>query len=101
LHTNSVKAKKVLSKAKTSASYWMDKVRKPGSSPHFNVQIHYRGERHRFPLETGDKSAAAEKARDRFLFLIANGWPATLEHFKPAASPKIEASTIGGLTLLC
>jgi integrase len=97
LHTSSAKAKRVLSKAKTSASYWMDKVRKPGSSPHFNVQIHYRGERHRFPLETGDKSAAAEKARDRFLFLIANGWPATLEHFKPAASPKIEASTIGGL----
>lgn len=97
LHTGFIQVKKVQSKAKTSASYWTNKVRKPGSSPHFNVQIHYRGERHRFPLETGEKSVAAEKARDRFVFLIANGWPATLEHFKPAASPKIKASTIGGL----
>jgi len=97
LHTKPRSPKRPQAKAKTSTLYWLDKVRRPGSSPHFNVQIHYRSERHRFPLETGEKSVAAEKARDRFLYLIANGWNATLEHFKPIAAAKVKSSTIGGL----
>lgn len=81
--------------AKTSAAYWHPKVHKPGSSPHYNVQIHYRGERHRFPLETAEKAAAAERARERYLYLTAHGWPATLAHYKPKTVKQPKAATIG------
>lgn len=90
LHT---KAKKAV--PKTAAAYWLGKVHKPGKSPHFNIQIHYRGERHRFPLETAEKTAAAEKARDRFLYLVAHGWAATLAHYKPETVKQRKPATLG------
>jgi len=90
LHTKTKKAV-----PKTAAAYWLNKVHKPGDSPHFNVQMHYRGERHRFPLETAEKTAAAEKARDRFLYLVAHGWPATLAHFKPETVKQKRPATLG------
>ena len=90
LHT---KAKKAV--PKTAAAYWINKVHKPGDSPHFNVQMHYRGERHRFPLETAENTAAAEKARERFLYLVAHGWPATLAHFKPETVKQKRPATLG------
>ena len=90
LHTKSKKAV-----PKTATAYWLNKVHKPGDSPHYNVQMHYRGERHRFPLETAEKSAAAEKARDRFLYLVAHGWPDTLAHYKPETVKQKRPATLG------
>lgn len=80
---------------KTSAAYWLTKVSKPARSPHFGVQIHHQGERHRFPLLTADKTIAAERARDRFLHLVANGWQKTLEHFKPETVKIAKPASIG------
>ncbi len=82
---------------KTAAAYWLSKVHKPGASPHYNVQIAHRGERHRFPLETADKSIAAEKARARYLHVVAHGWAATLEEFKPETLKVAKAATVGAL----
>jgi integrase len=85
------------SRAKTSADYWMDKVRIPAGSAMYGVQIAYQGQRHRFPLETADCKLAAKKASARYLFLVANGWAATLAEFKPGAGKKVKVGTVGAL----
>ncbi|WP_395746086.1 hypothetical protein [Prosthecobacter sp.] len=97
---NQKSAQKVHSKPKkavpkTAAAYWLNKVHKPGNSPHFNIQIKHRGQRHRFPLETADKSIASERARERYLHLVAHGWEATLQKFKPRSVPTKKTATIG------
>jgi integrase len=93
MHTKPTKATKAL--PKTAAAYWLAKVHKPGSSPHYNAQIAHRKQRHRFPLETADRAIAAERARDRYLHIVAHGWPATLEKFKPEAVKALKIATIG------
>jgi integrase len=49
----------------------------------------------RFPLKTADKDRAAEGARDRYIHLVAHGWPATVAKFKPTAVKKLKVATIG------
>jgi integrase len=93
MHTKPTKVTKAL--PKTAAAYWLAKVHKPGSSPHYNAQIAHRKQRHRFPLETADRAIAAERARDRYLHIVAHGWPATLEKFKPEAVKALKIATIG------
>jgi integrase len=81
---------------KTATAYWLKKVKKPAGSALFGIQIAYRSHRHRFPLETANAEAAAEKARNIYLSLVANGWESTLAQFKPRAAPKpARAATIG------
>ena len=89
--------------AKTSAAHWLGKVKKPAGSGLYGVQIAHRGTRHRFPLETANQAAAAEKARKIYLYIVANGFEAALEEFnpkvaaKPAASATTTTCTIGEL----
>ncbi len=73
---------------KTAAGYWTSKVRKPAGSALYGVQVAYRGKRHRFPLQTANREAAADKARQIYLSLVAVGWEATLAAFNPKAEPK-------------
>jgi integrase len=80
---------------KTAAAYWTSKVKKPAESGLYGVQIKYNGTRARFPLGTADKQLASERARDRFLSLVANGWEATLQKFKPEAAKPVKVATIG------
>jgi integrase len=83
--------------AKTSAAYWAGKVQKPGGSAHYGIQIFYKGFRHRFPLETANKDEAGEKARERYVFLVANGWDAALSRFKPKTVKVKKSATVGAL----
>jgi integrase len=83
--------------AKTSAAYWLEKVQKPAGSAMYGVQIAYQGERGRFPLETADKKLAAEKARARYVHLVAHGWAATKAKFKPGSVKKAKAATVGAV----
>ncbi|MDB6134700.1 MAG: hypothetical protein JWM59_2943 [Verrucomicrobiales bacterium] len=80
---------------KTAAAYWLSKVKKPSGSNLYGVQIAHRGQRHRFPLETSNREAAAEKARGIYLSLAANGMETTLEIRKPRTAKKIQTATIG------
>ncbi len=73
---------------KTAAAYWIPKVKKPVGSGLYNLQVAYRGRRHRFPLETANREAAGEKARQIYLSLVAVGWEATVAAFNPIAAPK-------------
>jgi integrase len=95
VHTKSVPAKAAKPQPKTAVAHWLGKVRKPKDRPHYNVQIKHQGERHRFPLMTADKAIAAERARDRYLHLVANGWQTTLEHYKPEIVKPQKPATIG------
>ena len=81
--------------AKTAAAYWMGKVKKPAGSGLYGVQIAYRGTRHRFPLETANQAAAAEKARNIYLSLVANGVEATVATIKPRTVKATGIATIG------
>jgi integrase len=80
---------------KTAAAFWLSKVKKPAGSALFGVQIAYRGQRHRFPLETANREAAAEKARGIYLQLVAKGWEGALTAFKPNAVKREKPATIG------
>jgi len=80
---------------KTAAAYWLGKVRKSAGSALYGVQIAYRGKRHRFPLETANAEAAAEKARSIYLSLVANGWDGALAQFKPQAVQQFRPATLG------
>lgn len=80
---------------KTAAAYWLGKVKKPAGSALYGVQIAYRGKRHRFPLETANAEAAAEKARGIYLSLVAKGWDGALAEFKPQAAQRLKPATLG------
>lgn len=80
---------------KTHAAYWLEKVSKPSGSAMYGAQIAYQGQRHRFPLETADKTQAADRARDRFLSLVTHGWEATITKFKPRSVKSEKPATIG------
>jgi len=48
-----------------------------------------------FNLETANQSAAAAKARDIYLSLVASGWAATLAKHKPSPTIRADVRTVG------
>jgi integrase len=61
-------------------------------------RIQFRGKRQFFPLGTPNRAAAAARARDIYLSLLASGWEITLRRFKPSSAaaekPKSEGGTL-------
>jgi len=87
-------------RSRTDFRYWLDKVKKPEStsgakSPDYSVQIAYRGKRVRFPLRTPVKDIAANRAKDIYLKIIADGWDAALANEKPTKVATKQPATIG------
>jgi integrase len=94
---------------RTDVRYWKKRVSKPTldrgakgyTSPFYSVQIAYDdgkvNKRVRFPLETANVETAASKAQSIYLSLVANGWDATLEKFKPQSFKPMRAATVGEL----
>jgi integrase len=76
--------------SKTDHRYWISKLFKPRKlrkgkryeSPFWCVRLQHESGRTTFPLETSNKGAAAARARDVYVFMLANGWQATLQQFK-------------------
>src|SRR6267143_4550921 len=76
--------------AKTDIRYWQRTVfRQPYTrngqtlvTKNWAMKIAHDGRRETFPLGTPNKAAAAARARDIYLSLVANGWDATLAKFK-------------------
>jgi hypothetical protein len=52
------------------------------------ARMQFRGKREFFSLGTPNKAAAASRARDIYLSLVASGWDATLARFKKPGAPK-------------
>ncbi len=94
---------------KTDVRYWQSKLFKPwytrdtqdGKRKRFEldqyaVKIQHLGQRVNFALDTPNKAAAAAKAREIYIYLHANGWPAALEKFKPKSQVVLKThATVG------
>jgi hypothetical protein len=59
-------------------------------------RVQFQGERQFFPLGTPNKAAAAARARDIYLSLIANGWENTLRRFRPSSVASEKSNSKGG-----
>jgi len=76
--------------SKTDVRFWQDRLfretyRNKGRlcrTTHWSARIQHEGRRERFPLYTPNKAAAAARARDIYLFLVANGWEAALARYR-------------------
>ncbi len=76
--------------SKTDIRFWQGRIfresyRKNGrlcQTTNWSARIQHEGRRERFPLYTPNKAAAASRARDIYLFLVANGWDAAFERYR-------------------
>jgi integrase len=76
--------------SKTDIRFWQGRIfretyRENGrlcQTTNWSARIQHEGRRERFPLHTPNKAAAASRARDIYLFLVANGWDAALERYR-------------------
>ena len=74
--------------AKTDTRYWLSSIRKPvnsrgEASPHWCMQLSFQNQRLSFGLRTGNKEAAARRARDIYNDLVTLGVEATLANQRP------------------
>jgi hypothetical protein len=79
---------------KTDVRYWQGTIfqrtyRKAGRKSqvqHYSARVQHKGRREFFALEQQglNRASAAEGAREIYLFLLANGWEATLAKYKPS-----------------
>jgi integrase len=90
--------------AKTHQDYWRARVKRRSfrdatgttvTPPEYSVRMFHLGREAWFNLETANQAAAAIKARDIYLSLVAVGWEATLAKFKPGIQQKAEVCTVG------
>jgi integrase len=94
---------------KTDLRYWQKAIfrrtyRKGGQNlpvGHYSARVQQSGRRAFFALEGQglNRAAAAERAREIYLFLLANGWEATLAKYKPSPVKSVEGAclTVGDL----
>jgi integrase len=85
---------------KTLLSYWRKRIFQPSYvrdgqriiSPNFCIELQHAGERRRWSLGPGTRETAAARARSIFIYLTANGWPATIAKFKPQSAPQSDVT---------
>jgi integrase len=89
--------------AKTDARYWLSRIRKPvnsrgEASPHWHLQLTFKGRRLSFSLHTGNKDAAARQAAGIYKELAAVGAEETLSRYRPKEQeeePPSQIATVG------
>jgi integrase len=94
--------------SKTDLRYWQQAIFRKGYSVdgerrqtnEFYARMQHQGRREFFVLGTPNKAAAAARARDIYLSLVARGWEATLTRYKRAGADarferRIEPCTVG------
>ena len=87
--------------AKTDARYWLSRIRKPvnsrgEASPHWHLQLTFKGRRLSFSLHTGNKEAAARMATAIYKDLATIGMEATLAKNRPQPEkPPTQIATVG------
>jgi hypothetical protein len=95
--------------SKSDIRYWQQSVFRKGytvdgqrrETKEFYARVRHSGERDFFPLATPNRAAAAAKARNIYLFLLANGWEQTLIKYKPQSQlpPSADTTTSVGTFL--
>jgi integrase len=69
--------------SKNDVRYWQARVRKAGNNAFYSVPIQRAGKRMELSLGTANLFDAAARAKERYLFLIVNGWDAFLAKYRP------------------
>jgi hypothetical protein len=89
---------------KSDIRYWQKRVRKTRSNRGERVsenafylfELQYGGRRMGLSLGTANQMEAAARAKERYLFLIANGWEAFLARYRPKETlPSASTLTVG------
>ena len=71
--------------------YWRGRIKRPvytregevHESPNWAVEFQFRARRANWSLGTANKDAAAGRAKEIYLHLVANGWEATTQRYRP------------------
>ena len=88
---------------KSHQDFWKRRLRKRSYDwggkkvevPDWQIRIAHLGRREWFNLETPNKAAAAVKARDIYISLVAVGWETTLAKYKPEMVLDGAVATVG------
>jgi len=89
--------------SKTHRDFWYARVFKRArkqadkvlEAPDWCARIQFNGRREIFNLQCSNRAVAADRAKDIYVNLAANGWDAVMEKFKPAPAPRIVSPTVG------
>jgi integrase len=90
--------------AKTDVRYWQRTIFRQTYTRNgetrvtkdWAMKIAHVGRRETFPLGTPNKAAAAAKARDIYLLLVASGWEITLRRYKASSAVPKKVASNGG-----
>lgn len=90
--------------SKTDIRFWQNAVfRQPYMvenhrrlTKEWYARVQFRGQRQFFSLRTPNKAAAAAKARDIYLSLLASGWDLTLRRYKASSAVPKKVAANGG-----
>jgi integrase len=85
--------------AKHDVRYWQARVRKAGNNAFYSVPIQHTGRRMELSLGTANLFDAATRAKERYLFLIVNGWDAFLAKYRPDRPEALALKPKGNLTV--
>jgi integrase len=86
---------------KHSKAYWLPRVFRPvirgAEAPNYCVRLSYGNVQRSLSLQTPNRDQAAQIARDRFVYLSANGWSAFDTKFRTANPPTPRPSSSGSI----
>jgi hypothetical protein len=80
---------------KSDLRYWMarverSKIYRPGGlideAPFYSVKLQHDGLRKTIGLATASQAEAAARAKERYLYLVANGWTAFWQKYRPTTN---------------
>jgi len=82
--------------SKTHLDYWRLRIKRPfytrngirHEAPNFSVELQHQGRRCNWSLLTPNRDAAAARAKEIYLYLVANGWEASIAKFRPRTIPE-------------
>src|SRR5215468_8145693 len=92
--------------SKTGKRYWLERVYRPriiraggkvDLSPYYAVRLSHSGRRMTLTLSTPSQNAAAELAREMYVYLSASGWPAFLAKYRNPTGPEPEPTAAPAL----
>ena len=91
LRNNETLTRKPSGHSKTDIRYWQESVFRRGftyqgkarQTAAYSARFQHLGRRETITLDTPNRSAAAARAREIYLYLIAHGWEQTIAKYKP------------------
>jgi muramidase (phage lysozyme) len=90
--------------AKTDIRHWQESIfrrrfkylGKTRGTVNYSARFQHQGRRETISLRTPNRAAAAARAREIYLHLVARGWDETVAKYKPGMiSPATQAETVG------